>query len=135
MAECCTYIEYALNKAYLTSESRHVFKRVVEEAVPGLHSLFFKAHSLSSIIRQEIVTSRLSITRGYCQADPPSKFNPLTTTSVWPDMGATKKDNVLGSYRFGLMQEHENGGTTILIQPEVVTTALLRHLFHRQQNG
>lgn len=116
-------------------ESRHVFKRVVEEAVPGLHSLFAKAHSLSLQIRQDIVTSRLSITRGYSPTDPPSKFDPLTTTSVWADMGATKKDDVLGSYRFGLMQEHENGETTILIQPEVVTTALHRHLFRRQPKG
>lgn len=110
-------------------ESRHVFKRVIEEAVPGLQSLFSKAHSLSLKIRQEIVTSRLSVTTGYSLADPhTSKFNPLTMTSVWADMGATKMDDVLGSYRFGLMQEHENGETTILIQPEVVTTALLHHL-------
>jgi len=97
--------------------------------VPGLHSLFSKAHSLSLKIRLEIVTSRLSITTGYSLANPcTSKFNPLTMASVWADMGATKKDDVLGSYRFGLMQEHENGGTTILIRPEVVTTALLHHV-------
>jgi len=134
VAECCKYIEYALNEAYLTPESRHVFKQVIKEAVPGLHSLFFKAHSLSLKIRQEIITSRLSIITGYSPADPlPSKFNPLTTTSVWADMGATGKDDVLGSYRFGLMQEHENGGTTILIRPEVVTTALLHYLLHRHR--
>lgn len=135
VTKCCAYIEFALNEAYLMPESRHVFKRVVEEAVPGLHSLFAKAHSLSLQIRQDIVTSRLSITRGYSPTDPPSKFDLLTTTSVWADMGATKKDDVLGSYRFGLMQEHENGETTILIQPEVVTTALHRHLFRRQPKG
>jgi hypothetical protein len=43
-------------------------------------------------------------------------------------MGAVAGDEIIGLYKFGLQRETEQGQISLVIKPEVATTALLREM-------
>lgn len=97
-----------------------------------LASLYDEANRISVIARRDVLSVRMSVVTA-----PESKgvylpFDPKMAIGVWPDMGVSAGDEVIGLYKFGLRKQTERGESSYLIKPEVITAALLRFLTKSQ---
>ncbi|KAJ7086444.1 hypothetical protein B0H15DRAFT_782204 [Mycena belliarum] len=80
-----------------------------------------EAKELSIQLRRDILSVRMSVI-----SMTAAIFDPELADSVWPEMGATLGDEVVGKYKFGLIKVDESRRVSYLIKPEVATTALIR---------
>ncbi|KAJ7471924.1 hypothetical protein FB451DRAFT_1036505 [Mycena latifolia] len=97
------------------------FETMSEMIHTRLVALYKEANELSIQVRRDILSVRMSV----ISVDAPV-FDPDFANSVWPEMGATAGDEIVGRYRFGLLKLLENGEFSCLIMPEVATMALIR---------
>lgn len=86
-----------------------------------LRALHKEANDLSVLVRRDVLSVRMSVTTVIAPT-----FDPDCANSVWPEMGATAGDAVVGRYKFGLIKLMEDGEFSFLAKPEVATTALIR---------
>ncbi|TFK38487.1 hypothetical protein BDQ12DRAFT_735587 [Crucibulum laeve] len=96
-----------------------------------LVELYEQAYALSVSCKRDVLSIRMSVTLAPSNVNQPhkfKKFNPTTTQSAWPNMGARKGDIILGMYKWGLVKQKPSGEEICLVPCQVVTDALLKHI-------
>ncbi|KAF7361374.1 hypothetical protein MSAN_01170200 [Mycena sanguinolenta] len=107
------------------------FEPLLPSVQNRLETLYNEANEISIVARRDILSSRMTVVVAPTGAQGVEDYLPYNTdsvTSVWPDMGPSDGDGIIGLYKFGLDKTGEDGRLTCLIKPEVVTTALLREM-------
>jgi hypothetical protein len=89
----------------------------------NLDKLWQEAVSLATSIRCDYLSDRLSIV---CIPPYKERFNPDWMALKY-DMPSEENDGVIGTFAFGLRKVNERGDKTHILQPRVVTKALLRY--------
>ncbi|KAJ7280219.1 hypothetical protein C8J57DRAFT_121190 [Mycena rebaudengoi] len=93
-----------------------------------LQSVYNEASQLAISCRRDVLSVRMSVAIAPQSDNGFDPFDPDRVASVWPEMGASAGDGIIGMYKFGLRRLSENGALSFLLQPEVATTALLREM-------
>lgn len=93
-----------------------------------LTTLFQDSLELSLLIKRDILSVRMFVTRAEGIEGDFAPFDSQQMDSVWPEMGPKSGDAVLGTYKLGLAKSMEGGGIVHLSRPQVITAALLREV-------
>ncbi|KDR73022.1 hypothetical protein GALMADRAFT_252430 [Galerina marginata CBS 339.88] len=103
---------------------------IMEKEAKSLRDIINMARRLSIQIQQDIVSCRMLVTiapRSTQKHGRYSAFNADEATSVWSeDMQPRQMDRVMGTFKFGLVQDSEGERRTIML-PAVITSAICRH--------
>ena len=92
-----------------------------------LESIGLEANALSVVARRDVLSVRMSVVAPELESSY-GRYNPDLASSVWPGMGASAGDEVVGLYHLGLKKQTEQGHTEYPLKPQVATEALLREM-------
>jgi hypothetical protein len=88
----------------------------IEEHLWNVHGVALELSAMSAI---DMVSVRMSVVLGM--------DNPEFRDVLRPEYGYREGDNDIADYSLGLIKIDQAGRTTVLLRPQVATTALLRH--------
>lgn len=111
--------------AWAYGQSLAPFHPIRAKLLQNITSVMHDAHKLSLVLKRDILSVQMMVVLDKSIDRP---YDPRFEGSVWPEMGAKAGDSVIGVYGLGLRKVTPTGQIVDIIQPKVVTDALLREI-------